>query len=142
MMSTENVEIEIDISSDFWDAAPRTKIWLDDTVLLQSTVITEPTKVKFAGTLAEGEHELRIMLGGKDGKSQTIMQDGKIIKDQVLNIDGINFDGIDLGFLVNKLGVYETEDGSTLEGVVNLGVNGVWKLKFNAPIYLWLLEHL
>ena len=141
-MSAEHVDIEIDLSSKFWNNAPRAKVWLDDTVLLQASELTQPTKVTYSGQLEEGEHEIRISLHGKDGVTDTVIEDGKIVKDQILNIDEITFDGIPLGFLLHSVGEFKSDSGEVTSNMVNLGVNGTWTMKFTAPIYLWLLEHL
>jgi len=143
MMATEEVEIEINLSSTWWNNPPRCKVWLNHDVLLQSSEIREPTKIAWKGNLAEGEHEIKIALIGKNGITDTISNDaGEITKDQLLNIGSIFIDDINLGQLVYKNGIFATTDGDLNPEMINLGVNGTWSIKFQVPVYIWLLENL
>jgi len=87
---------------------------------------------------------------------QTLVEDGKIIKDQSLHIKSIEIDEIDIGALVYE-GVYRPEYPEpwasqqakagnklpeTLKNVTEMGHNGTWTLTFNSPFYMWLLENL
>ena len=113
MMTAEEVEIEINLSSTWWNNPPRCKVWL------------------------------KIALIGKNGITDTISNDaGEITKDQLLNIGSIFIDDINLGQLVYKNGIFATTDGDLCPEMINLGVNGTWSLKFQVPVYIWLLENL
>ena len=83
-------------------------------------------------------------------------EDGKIIKDQLLNIKSIEIDEIDIGALVYE-GVYRPEYPEpcasqqrkagkelpeTLKNVTQMGHNGTWTFTFTSPFYMWLLENL
>ena len=143
MMAAEEIEIEINLSSTWWNNPPRCKVWLNHEVLLQSSEIREPTKMAWKGNLAEGEHEIKIALIGKNGITDTISNDaGEIIKDQLLNIESILIDDIELGHLLNSSGKFVATNGDLLSNITNLGVNGTWSLKFQVPVYIWLLENL
>ena len=140
-MSVENVTLDIGISPQYWDIPPRAKIKLDGSVIFQGDV-TEAKVITHKTTLTEGDHLLEIILLNKDGRRDTIIEDGKIVKDMLLNIDSVIIDDIELGFLTNSLSVYETESGEIHHNMVNMGWNGTFKLKFSSPIYVWLLENL
>jgi hypothetical protein len=64
--------------------------------------------IEFEHTLEEGkEYTLKIVRSGKD-KRQTVVEDGEIVKDQLLHIKSIEIDEIDIGALVYE-GVYTPE---------------------------------
>lgn len=140
-MATEKVSIEINLSSLHWDVVPKAKVKLDSVVLFQGEV-SEPVCIKHELDLIEGDHVIEVILTNKDGRRDTIMEDGKIAKDMLLNIDSVIIDDIEIGFLTNSLSVYETESGEIHHNMVNLGWNGSWKLGFTSPVYMWLLENL
>ncbi len=142
-MTTEEVELEINLSSTWWNNPPRCKVWIDNNVLFQTSEIREPIKIAWKGNLSEGEHEIRIALVDKNGITDTILgDDGKIAKDQLLNIDSILVDDIDLGQLVYKSGIFIANNGVSYPEMINLGINGTWSIKFQVPVYIWLLENL
>lgn len=145
MIATEKVEIEISLSSSFWDKAPKAKVYVDDNLIFDS-VVDQPIKVKFNGDLTEDRHKLIIELYDKD-KYQTVVKDDQIIKDQLLNIDAILFDEIDIQFLKHTLSKYfpvqhSNEIPKEVTNCVNLGYNGRWELEFTTPVYIWLLENI
>ena len=89
-------------------------------------------------------------------KAKELVEDGKIVKDQLLHIKSIEIDEIDIGGLVYE-GVYkpaypepwatqQTEAGNkppkTLKNVTLMGHNGTWTFTFESPFYMWLLENL
>ena len=141
MTNTENIEIVVDLSSTFWKLAPKAKVYIDNNLIFDAEV-KGPHKIQWAGVLENGDHSLIVELYDKD-KYQTVLEDGQIIKDQLLNIDAVSFDDIDIGFLKHTLSnYYPNTQVETIKNCVNLGVNGKWELKFKSPIYIWLLEHM
>ena len=115
-----------------------------------------PSVIEFEHTLEEGkEYTLKILRSGKD-KNQTVVEDGNIIKDQLLHTKSIEIDEIYIGALVYE-GLYTPEYPEpwatqqrdtgvelpkSFKNVTNMGHNGVWELKFTSPFYMWLLENL
>ena len=140
-MATEKVSIEINLSSKYWDVVPRAKVKLDSVVLFQGE-ISEPVCIKHELALVEGDHMIEVILTNKDGRRDTIVEDGKIVKDMLLVVDSILLDEIDLGYLITSKSSYDTDDGLNHENMTHLGWNGSWKMNFSSPIYMWLLEHL
>jgi hypothetical protein len=73
--------------------------------------------------------------------------DGNIVADARLTITDLSFDEISLGHMVTEQAVY-THDFNGTSAIIQdqfyheLGCNGTVSLKFNTPIYLWLLEHM
>lgn len=143
MQSSELIDVAINLSSDFWKDPPKAKVYIDDTLIFEGS-ITSPEEIKWNGELVEGNHKLIVELFDKD-KYQTILENGKIVKDQLLNIDTISFDEIDIGHLKHTKSKYYTgqkENTEIITHCVNLGWNGKWELEFTTPIYMWLLENI
>lgn len=145
MDKSESIDILITLSSSFWKDPPRAKVYLNKDLIFDDK-ISQKTDVKWVGNLSEGKHKLTIELLDKD-KYQTIIEDNKIVKDQLLNIDAILFDEIDIGNLRYTLSNYypnkEYKDTPLLvKSCINLGWNGRWELEFTTPIYIWLLENI
>ena len=156
---TEKVRFKLELWATYWDKLPVAEILINDTSHY-STEITgtedKPSVVEFEHTLEEGkEYTLKILRSGKDVR-QTVVEGDKIIKDQLLHIKSIEIDEIDIGALVYE-GLYTPEYPepwatqqrsagielpSSFKNATMLGHNGVWELKFTAPIYMWLLENL
>jgi hypothetical protein len=148
----EKLKFKLELWATYWDKLPVAEILINDTSHYKAEITTAS---KDKPTLIEFEHTLTILRAGKD-KHQTVVEDGKIIKDQLLHIKSIEIDEIDIGSLVYE-GVYTptypepwatqqktagVELPVTIKNVTEMGHNGVWKLKFSSPFYMWLLEHL
>lgn len=147
MPDTESVDINIVLSGTFWKTPPRAKTYINDILIFDDLVIDKKI-ISWSGKLSDGIHKLTIELYGKD-KYQTVLENGKIIKDQLLNIEEISFDDIDIEHLKHSLSnyypdkeVYKNEVPLLVKNCVNLGYNGKWELEFKIPIYIWLLENI
>lgn len=143
-MTTQDnaIEVALDLSSEYWKDVPLARVYIDNNLIFDAPV-KEPTVVKWSGILDEGNHRLIVELYNKD-VHQTVVENGKIIKDQILNIDNISFDEINIGFLKHTLSKYypNTNTENPLTMCVNLGWNGRWELEFTTPVYIWLLENI
>ena len=158
-MATEKLKFKLELYATMWDKPPIADIKINE----KSYFKEEITSIKDKPTIIEFEHEfeenkssnLIIDRLGKD-KKQTIVEDGKIVKDQSLHIKSIEIDEIDIGSLIYD-GVYkpnypepwatqQAEAGNklpeTLKNVTQMGHNGTWTLTFTSPFYMWLLENL
>ena len=156
---TEKLKFKLELWGTYWDLPPVAEILINDESYYKSEITgTEdnPTVIEFERELTEGEeYRLQIKRSNKI-KGQTIVEDGKVIKDQLLHIKSIEIDEIDIGSLVYE-GVYTPEypepwatqqrqAGNELpvsfKNVTNMGHDGVWELRFSSPFYMWLLENL
>jgi hypothetical protein len=148
-MQEEKLSFVVTLSGTFWDRRPQFSIWLDDHAVIQSEIIsTVQQPMTFERTLDEGPHTLKIRLENKTS-ADTVIENGEVVKDMLLNIDDITIDDISLGNLLwsaeYPLDNPQDHKGKTidhLDGCVNLGWNGTYVLKFTSPFYLWLLEKL
>jgi hypothetical protein len=114
----------------------------------QSEVSNAVHNVKFQRNVSEGPHTLKIRLENKTN-ADTVIKDGEVVNDLILNIDDIIIDDISLGnllwsaeYILDKKQQYKGQEIDHLDGCVNLGWNGTYVLKFTSPFYIWLLEKL
>lgn len=149
-MNQESLEFSVTVSGTYWDKKPQFSIWLDDAVIIQTEISSEaPQTHKFTHKMDDGEHVLRIKLENKTD-SDTVVVDGTLSKDMLLNIVDITIDDIALDqllwsestFLLDKPQEYQGERILQIDHCVNLGWNGFYTLKFSSPFYIWLLEKL
>lgn len=161
-MSHETLNFKIGLSANYWGKKPQFSIWIDDRIIVQTEIhgdhpqppidSTEPKTlaqtISFDCRVEDGDHLLKIRLENKTMKD-TVVEDGRVVKDMVLNIDDITIDDISLGNLLwgaeYVLDYPQIVDGTTigkLNYCVNLGWNGTYILKFSSPLYIWLLEKL
>ena len=148
-MEHESLEFVITVSGTYWDKKPQFSIWLDDHVIIQTSISSESHQPhKFTCTIDEGEHTLKIRLENKSS-SDTQIVNGEVTNDMILNIDDITIDDISLGQLLwdaeyklDKPQQYNGKEITQLDNCVNLGWNGMYVLKFTSPFYIWLLEKL
>jgi hypothetical protein len=91
------------------------------------------------------EYELKWVLYGKTNEHTQIDSQGNIVKDALIKITDVAFDGIELNHLLNEQTIYRHNFNGNGDHVVEtfnnfMGCNGTVTLKFTAPFYLWLLE--
>lgn len=148
-MNNENLKFVITLSGTYWGKKPQFSIWLDDHVIQQTEFQNQIQTVSFERELSKGDHALKIRLENKDQKTDTVIENGEIVKDMLINIDDITIDDISLGNLLwtaeYHLDSPQEYNGKTitqLDSCVNLGWNGTYILKFSSPFYIWLLEKL
>jgi len=158
-MTTEKLKFKLELWAEYWDKKPIANISINNHSHYNQQITgteKEPTVIEFEYELTEGEkYSLIIERSGKDIR-QTVIEDGKITKDQLLHIKSIEIDEIDIGALVYE-GVYtpkypepwasqQRSAGNALpesfKNVTTIGHNGHWELSFASPFYMWLLENL
>lgn len=119
--------------------------------------VNETEYFEFDVEISEGDNSIEIELLNKSFGDTVLDQEGNIIDDMLLNIDSIEIDEIDLGPLKWTISDYRPiyperykaeifrNGGNVPESVkncVNMGWNGIWKLPFTSPFYIWLLENI
>jgi hypothetical protein len=148
-MNEEKLSFVVALSGTFWDQRPQFSIWLDDHVVTQSEIVSAAEQsITFEHTVDEGPHTLKIRLENKTS-ADTVIENGKVVKDMLLNIDDITIDDISLGnllwsaeYILDHPQEYKGQTITKLDNCVNLGWNGTYVLKFTSPFYVWLLEKL
>ena len=158
-MATEKLKFKLELYATMWDKPPIADIKINEKSYFKEEITgtnDKPTIIEFEHELEENKsYNFIIDRLGKD-KKQTIVEDGKIVKDQLLHIKSMEIDEIDLGSLIYD-GVYkpnypepwasqQTEAGNKLpesyKNVTQMGHNGTWTFTFESPFYMWLLENL
>ena len=143
-----------------WDKPPHAVILINDKSIVKKEITSTESNadlIEFEHEFLEGDkHCLIIRYSGKDKNQTVVNEKGDILKDQLLHIKSIEIDEINLGAMVYE-GEYtpeypepwatqQRESGNDLEesykNVTQMGHNGEWKLKFESPFYMWLLENL
>jgi hypothetical protein len=155
---TELVEFKIVLDSIWHNAAPKYEVLIDDAV--QSYGVVEEKSengeekiISFSLDLPEGDHTLKIRLGGKLPRHTIVDDSNNIIADQLLHIKQIELDEIELDYLFYSLGNFHKQTGIVDSKPVydetplpdkytNIGWNGEYRLKFSVPTYMWFLENL
>ena len=148
-MHEEKLSFVVALSGTFWDRRPQFSIWLDDHVVTQSEIVsTAQQLVTFEHTIDEGLHSIKIRLENKT-PSDTVIENGAIVKDMLLNVDDITIDNVSLGnlmweseYLLDSPQSYNGKEITRLDRCINLGWNGTYVMKFSSPFYIWLLEKL
>ena len=158
-MAIEKLKFKLELYATMWNEPPIAEIKINEKSYFKEEITSikdKPTIIEFEHELEEGKsYSLIIDRLGKN-KTQTIVEDGKIVKDQLLHIKSIEIDEIDIGSLIYE-GVYkpeypkqwatqQAETGNklpeTLKNVTQMGHNGTWTFSFTSPFYMWLLENL
>jgi hypothetical protein len=153
MSDLEKVDFKLTLSAEWYRLPCHVKIWLDDE-LIEDTEISERKSqgekrvIAVGRELADGEHTIKIQYLDKENPDTTIDEQGNILKDHLLNIDEIEIDEIELGFMAFKEGVFYPDSSmhpdlpEIMRDMVCIGYNGTWELKFQVPTYIWFLENL
>lgn len=153
-MGKETFHIKIGLSGTFWSKRPIFSVLLNETSIVSHCEISSDSDVvqyiEFDAVVSAGQNSISISLENKE-PGDTVENEDKtgILQDLLLNIVDIEFDGISLGNLPYELSEYTTNDVVTIDGkttnlvknCTNLGWNGVWKLHFSSPFYIWMLEN-
>jgi hypothetical protein len=149
-MTTETLTFKISLTGTYWSKKPNFSIFLNDELIEQKDIENESVhEIVFErGVTEDQEHELKIRLNNKQDED-TIVENNQIVKDMILNIDGIEIDDVDIGNLrwsadykLDQAHEYNGKQTDHMDNCVNLGFNGTYTLKFTSPFYVWLLEKL
>jgi hypothetical protein len=159
-MGTEKLKFKLELYATMWDKPPHAEILVNDKSYFNNDITgteDKPNVIEFEHEFMGGEKsELIIKRSGKSNNQTVVNDNGDLLKDQLLHIKGIEIDEIDLGALVYE-GLYtpdypepwatqQREAGVELrdsfKNVTCIGHNGKWRLKFESPFYMWLLENL
>ena len=143
----ETVKLSFDIDNSSPDCPLGITIYLDDTILLDTSHVNE--KIIFSHDLSDnnGEHKLKIEMSGKTTDHTTIDEAGNIIKDATLQISNVVIDDLDVNQLFLEKCVYTHNFNGTQPEIQDTfysvaGCNGTIVFEFTTPIYLWLLENM
>jgi hypothetical protein len=144
-LDTVNFKFELTPSDD--QCPMSVEVWLDNDLVWSAPQLHQT--VMFSHNFGDdnGEHRLRIVLGGKTAKHTVVDDAGNILKDATVQISQVTIDELDVNQLFLEKCVYEHNfNGSqpdikdSFHGVASC--NGTISFVFSTPIYLWLLENM
>ena len=121
---------------------------IDDTIVYDGFPGENPEKISYSfDDSVESDHSLSFEMSGKLPEHTTVSEAGTILRDRVIKISEISFDGIVLGPIFTDQNQYHHDFNGTQPATVgkfygDMGCNGTVVLKFRTPIYLWLLENM
>lgn len=144
----ERINISCDVIPTSGDQPVGLVIRINDQVLFDRDAVTEVFRLNTDIELADNqENILQIQLKNKTPEHTRVDTQGNIIQDSCIVIEHLAFDELELGQIVVEHAIYEHDFNGT--GPVTqerfyryLGCNGTVTMKFNTPVYLWLLEHI
>ena len=160
MSNQEKLHFKIGLSRSSTKKQPKFKIYVNNTELVCAELTSDAHTIEyfeFDAAVDEGDCHLAVEFLNKSVHDTVLDATGNIIEDLLLNIESIEIDEIDLGFLLWTTSNYYPEYpkshqikmqdlGNTLpesvKNCVNLGWNGKWMLSFTSPFYIWLLDNI
>ena len=147
-VQSESLHFKIGLAGTYWDKKPIYSILVNNHMVEQREVTTPTGEIfttEFDFEVPDGPATITIRLENKTN-ADTIENDDKtaILKDMLLNIKTVEIDEINLGNLLYDTSEFvgDDQDRPVLDKCNDLGWNGSWIFKFDAPFYLWLLENI
>lgn len=154
-MATEDIKISINLRGHGWDEHwPKCRISVDGSVFYDEFIKGEHN-VTFTATVPDDSTGvLEIEYYGKDYKRDIVLDaDGNPVKTVHIEIGEILFEDISIGQIPYNLSeVHVTEPWylnqdsddypNPRHNDMQLSWNSSWRLEFQTPIYIWLLENL
>jgi hypothetical protein len=121
--------------------------WINDVKFHDTDHVTGLEQITTEISDDDAEHELRFVLKHKLPEHTQVDEAGTIVSDARLVVKDLAFDEIALGHMVTEQAMYTHDFNGTGPSTQDkfygeLGCNGTVTVKFNTPIYLWLLEHM
>jgi light-regulated signal transduction histidine kinase (bacteriophytochrome) len=123
------------------------EIWLDQQRMLDVDHVTQAVKFEFTVSDDPAQHVLKFVMKNKQPQHTTIDDQGTIIKDVTLKICDLALDEIELRQVFLNLAQYHHDFNGHGQSTVakfygEMGCNGTVELKFETPVYMWLLENM
>ena len=147
MSTTESLALKFSVSSTDYSVPLGLRISVDHDIVYENAHVSTPADVQYPLSDDDGKHELTFELFGKLPEHTQIDGDGNIVSDAVISISCMEIDKINIDQIVQFQSVY-THDFNGTQSLQehkfygSMGCNGIVRLKFTTPIYLWLLENM
>ena len=143
----DKITVKFDLTSSDYTIPLGFDVLLDDKVLLSIEHVKEATPVSVEIDDDEGKHEFKFVMKNKTQEHTVVDENSNIIKDAMLSIANVTFDEIKLGHMFVEQSVYHHSFNGSQAPVEDkffgdMGCNGYVSLRFDTPIYLWLLENM
>jgi hypothetical protein len=129
------------------DCALGFEAWVDDKKFNDIDHVAGRQHISMEISDDDAEHELRLIMKHKLPEHTRVDEAGIILSDARLIIKDMAFDEIQLGHMFTEQAVYKHDFNGTGPSIQDkfygeLGCNGTVTMKFQSPVYLWLLEHM
>jgi hypothetical protein len=140
------LNLEFSASSDCTDIF--IKIYLDNNIIFESTAQQQSQQVLCNIDESPADHELRLVMSGKNQNHTVVDNAGEIISDIYFKIDQLEFEDLDMQevFCLGKecyTHSFNSDQPEFLDEFYGvMGCNGTVKINFTTPIYLWLADYL
>ena len=146
-MTPNTITVAFTLNTTNPDAELGFEAWIDNTQFVDIAHVQNEQLVTMTIPDVDGSHEMRLVLKNKTQAHTQIDEQGTIVSDATLTINNLSFDEISLGYMFTELATYSHDFNGTKETTQDrfygeIGCNGTVSLKFDTPIYLWLLEHM
>ena len=147
MNQTEQITLKFCVGSTNYTVPLGLRIFFDQQIIYETSGVSHPMEIQHSFADDDGEHELAIELFGKTSEHTKINEQGEILSDAMLTVDGIEIDVIDINYLFQQLAQYTHDFNGTRDLTQEkffgaLGCNGTVKFCFTTPVYLWFLENM
>ena len=145
MDQTDQCTLKFCVESSNFDVPLGVHILFDQEIIHKTSSVTRKIEIQHSFSEDDSKHELAIELFGKNIEHTKVDEQGKIVSDVLLTVDGVKIDDIEINQLFQELATYTHNFNGTQDCVQEkffgvMGCNGVVKLEFATPVYLWLLE--
>jgi len=140
------LNLEFSASSDCSDI--QLEIYLNNKKIFESTAQQQTQQVLCSIDEDPADHELTLIMSGKNQSHTVVNDNGEIISDIYFTINRLEFEDLDMRevFCLGKQCYWHNFNSDQPEfldefyGV--MGCNGTVKINFTTPIYLWLADYL
>ena len=158
-MATETLKIKIGLNTNSSVKYPKFTIGVNNVIYVADSITKVDPELdyfEFKVDVEEGTSVLEVSLLNKEHGDTQLTESGDIVKDMLLNIKSIEIEDIALDSLLWTHSEYtpiydqsyldyckehSIEVVDIVKNCVNLGWNGTWKLQFESPFFVWLLEN-
>ena len=143
------MHIELDISANNDCADIILEVYINDNKIFRSTAQTQMQTITYDLSEDPADHELKLIMSGKNLTHTTVDADGQITRDTFFTINRLEFEELDMHevFCLGRRSWHRHSFNSTQpefndEFYGTLGCNGTVVIPFSTPIFLWLSENL
>lgn len=142
----EQISVKFSISNTGREQPLTLRLLLDNACIWES-VVTDPQTVTVDMSVEDGDHRLAWEMSGKTTEYTVLDTDNNIVSDACLEFANIEFDGINVDQVIQKLAYYHHDFNGNGDAIKDqfyhsMGCNGTVTLDFTSPFYLWMLEHM
>jgi hypothetical protein len=141
------IELDISANADCNDII--LEVYVDHTKLFQSTAQTQIQTITYNLAEDSADHELKLIMSGKNRTHTTLNSEGKILSDIFFTINRLEFEELDMRelFCLGRRSRHRHNFNSSQpefddEFYGDIGCNGTVFMPFSTPIYLWLGNNL